>query len=164
MTIDDTSLRPQRHRLRWLLGLAAQFALGCGSEVSCPNPVQKEGGIEVCEGGFSHRPQAEPCSEALPVVSPNSCLEDVHCQAGEYCFCGPEGGGCIPTSCRTDADCEAPHLCASISEEGGFLQCQTDDDECLVDEDCRKRERCVLRAGIRACYDLNDCDDDCPEF
>lgn len=164
MFTEDTSLRALRHCLLWVLGLATLSALGCGSEVECVNPVPQEGGIEVCDGGFSHRPQAEQCSEALPVVSPNSCLDDVHCPAGEYCLCGPEGGGCIPTGCRTDADCEAPHLCASLDVSGGPLQCQTDDDECLVDDDCRERERCIALGDIRICYDPADCDDECAEF
>lgn len=89
------------------------------------------------------------------------CVTDADCEAGQICLCGEPAGRCVSADCTTDQDCGEGHFCASwhpASEcGGGGFACTTDEDECLVDDDCDEDLVCALGEGGRVCQALDSC-------
>jgi hypothetical protein len=144
---------------RRLFALAAMLvSAGCDTYelVECTNDTPAANGLATCEQGYVHRPSAFTCDKMGPATDLNSCLSDEHCEGVTpmYCYCGDEGGFCMPTDCRSDADCEAPYVCAEMADSL-MLACQTADDECMVRDDCGEDEFCVWDGTRRACQEFS---------
>ncbi len=100
------------------------------------------------------------CSQPLPHGRKRctySCVRDSECGKGRICFCGGSGAGmCVPASCRSSDDCAAPFLCSTYSPNpdcflsDGFA-CQSERDECAVDEDCGRKRACGWDGERRVC-------------
>lgn len=139
---------------------------GCNNHPSCEPVEDKGSGIESCSDGYVHRTQAVECEELGPATQ-GGCTRDEHCMGSAYCACTIDGGVCVQTECRTDAECDEGHECASVADfssglDQPFLVCTTDEDECLVDDDCigggttgasvASEGRCEYDGAKRYCY------------
>ena len=78
----------------------------------------------------------------------DSCHEDSDCKGKAVCACDPMGRGhrCLESDCRVDADCGPGGFCSpsfglACGSYHGVLSyhCHTKDDDCVNDEDCRKK-------------------------
>jgi len=69
-----------------------------------------------------------------------ACTIDADCGTGYACLCGAIGGRCASASCKTDAECNGRY-CADYapapSLPGVGFACQSANDECVSDADCR---------------------------
>lgn len=159
------------------------FIPGTG-ECLNPKPVIIEGvdvGLDICAGGQYRRRAAVDCPAVPP--DPNSCcgtcpdgqicdswgeiactcvptcIKDSDCMADQMCFCGPNGGRCLPGKCNTAADCAAGQECTSWDTTSGCLYlefvCTTPEDTCSGPLDCNNQvpgTYCALQPdGHRSC-------------
>jgi hypothetical protein len=86
------------------------------------------------------------------------CTTDVDCGDGMVCLCGDPVGACVQASCTSDADCSDGRLCIDYITEPGCggtaFTCQTGDDECADDSDCKQGEQCTLAANRLVCQQI----------
>lgn len=145
---------------RWvILAAIGVGARGCGGDASgggtgasaCAPAGAWEGGFESCTSGLVHRATVGACSspppEPLNLIGEEFrvCRTDDECSDSELCFCGPDGGLCVPAACRADADCGTGNLCANNIACGVTrFHCQTPSDECSFAADCLGGEECQL--------------------
>jgi hypothetical protein len=70
------------------------------------------------------------------------CTTDGDCDASRVCRCGAVGGTCAPASCKSDAECDGRY-CAEYNFAPSIFTpafaCQTANDECATDADCRNK-------------------------
>lgn len=89
------------------------------------------------------------------------CTGDSDCGAGALCMCDVPAGRCLPASCRSDQDCPVGRLCTrhlALRDHGyGAFACDSERDECNIDDDCRGDEAklgqrsCSYEDGVRRC-------------
>jgi hypothetical protein len=87
------------------------------------------------------------CDSQQEAVCASGCSTDADCGQGMICICGdersPTGGTCHGSSCGSDAECQPGYLCASyFAGCGGGYACQTPQDACRVQADCKAAEVC----------------------
>jgi hypothetical protein len=84
------------------------------------------------------------------------CDTDADCNTGEICFCLL--GSCIPAECGTDGDCAGSSGCVASQENVSGAPyraaCQTAEDDCAVDSDCRLGALCLIDGERRTCAGL----------
>lgn len=82
------------------------------------------------------------------------CLTDADCDDGRVCVCTSEIGECRVSNCVTDADCGDGFLCAERTDTTGCglptYACQTAEDTCVTDDDCRASGNMCLLDAERA--------------
>ncbi len=145
-------------------------------ECDNPTPHPTLGGFIDCGDGSWRRPVAAECVSHLPFVPvtdtrvgdectldtdcpgahdycewglcQHGCITDAECGGTTLCLCGEPVGHCVAAACRADSTCPADYPCTGSSLGAGIgFACQNPDDQCLVDDDCRKTgagNRCVL--------------------
>jgi hypothetical protein len=107
-------------------------------------------------------PRYEACSAARD-CNAYGCLTDDDCSGDTICECSRSGlGRCVLASCKSDADCGAGLHCALLSSacRDDAYHCETPDDACLRDADCRSAEDCLLSLGVRECRPTECVDDE----
>lgn len=91
------------------------------------------------------------------------CVRDEECGSGNLCFCGDPVGTCVPGLCESDRDCAGALLCTAYDwapgcdyGSGVAFACQTYEDECASDADCRGDGRyCGSTGSQRACVSVS---------
>jgi hypothetical protein len=103
------------------------------------------------------------CDSQQEAVCASGCSFDADCGPGAICICGdarsPSGGTCHDSSCVSDAECQPGYLCASYSAGcGGGYACQTPQDTCLAQGDCKASQVCQPGGdGHRVCSEAAVC-------
>jgi hypothetical protein len=130
-----------------------QSALPRATNQSC------ELGPEACDAfqyGYCATGQGGPLCQS-------GCRTDQDCGDRGLCLCGGASasgfGVCEGGTCRTDDDCQPGYRCASYTVGcGGGYACQTPQDTCTSDSDCRNDQSCQPQEdGHRACAGLSIC-------
>ena len=155
-------------------GVAVLFVLGCGSDFSEGSAGSKAGDAGVRDGattkGGSGEAAPKSCSGPEDCDDGNACTKDLcegsECKREEACAGGLRccNGECA--ECCGDSDCNDGVACTAERCFAGKCvivpdhELCSDDEYCLPQSGCRKRESCSAQA---ACDDANLCTSDACE-
>ncbi len=139
-------------------------ATTCESDLPRPTECGNDPEFDQCASDADCTEQAHGvCSSGFDAgcYCQYGCVSDDECGAGQICVCGEFIGSCQTSDCTTDADCGEGHVCAvwhAASEcGGGGFACTTDEDTCVVDDDCEGENVCTYEGGARVCAPLDGC-------